>query len=148
MPVLTIDAESVCRVAGRDAADEDIFEEAVDVVCAEQEAIEAELQETALADSSRTRLLTVNVTRLLAAELIERLARMPGASGNVQAAGITISSVPDHATRLREMANAALAPYRKRPQAMLSPDTPSPASRDTQNRLFGKAEGERYSEWL
>jgi hypothetical protein len=140
MPILTIDAEAVCRVAGRDPAEETIFSEAVDVVCAEQDAVEAQLQESALTDASLERLLVANVTKLLAAELIERLGRVPGASGNVQAVGITISSVPDHAGRLREAANMALAPYWKRAPALLSPSTLSPASREAQDRLFGKAE--------
>lgn len=141
--VLNIGRDRVLRTARLDTANTQNQTDGDAVIADEQEAIEATLNPGALADSSLTAVLVAGVAKLLAAELLERIGREEGRSGNFQGLGITVSQVPDHAARLRAEARAALAPYARRASPSGVPSEASPAGRAAQERLLGKAEMEK-----
>jgi hypothetical protein len=145
MPVLTITPEEVCRIARLDAADETAFRDALGVIEAEQEAVEATLRPEALMDAALMPLLTLLVAKRLAAETLAVRSREAGVSVSFQGAGLTVGKEPDHAAALRIEADAGLLPYRRRTSGMITPDAARPAASTAQVRLYGAAEGNRYA---
>jgi hypothetical protein len=138
MPILTILPENICRVARLNAADEQAFSDALGVIEEEQAALEATLRSDALADPDLEPLLTLLVSKWLAAETLALRARQPGATGTFQGAGLTVSREPDHAATLRAEADKGLLPYRRRnASGVITPAADSPASQTAQARRWG-----------
>ena len=120
--MLNITTEEILRLCRLDTADTVNLADANEVLNRQQGAIEATLRPSALADTILITVLRRNIAKLLAAEVLAMRGREEGASGSIQAAGINLSAVPDHAALLRAEADAALLPYRRRSSApVISP---------------------------
>ena len=146
MTQLTITTDDVLKTARLDPANAVDLSDANFVIAKEQAAIEARLRESALADLSLAPLLTRNVTKLLAAEVLEMRSREDGASGTFQGAGITLGQPLDHPARLRAEAYDVLIPFlRTGAEAVSAGPTVSLSSFAVQDRLFGPTEAARQT---
>ena len=149
MSTLTITEEEVLRLCRLDEADVDMLAEVATLLTDEQDAIEATITTTALADATLTALLRRNVAKLLAAGYLEMRNREEGATGNFQGAGLSLGPAKfDFVERLREEADAALRPYRRLGATVAASGiaTRSPAGLAAQNAMFGRSEGDRLRE--
>jgi hypothetical protein len=134
--VLTITRGELLAIARLDAADVQAQADADYVLAAKQEGTEETVEPAALADLSVRKLLTRNVAKLLAADLIEMRSREEGAGGALSAAGVEIGAPPDHAARLREEARLALAPYRVPDDAVAATQAKQRASADADRARY------------
>jgi hypothetical protein len=146
MAVLLVVNNDVIKTARLDTANAVDIADAAFVVTGEQTAIEAEIHPAALTDPALVPLLLRNVTKLLAAEVLDMRTRAAGATGTYQGGGITIGQEWDHASRLRTEARLALGPYLSaggiKDPAFVGPVT-ALSDLDTQDRLFGRTEADR-----
>jgi hypothetical protein len=146
--VLTITNSEICKLCRLDPADPTADADATEVKTNAQEAYEAMIRPSALADSALTFLLRRNVAKLLAAEVLAMRRREDGAGESFQGAGVTVGKPDDFGAQLRAEALADLAPYLLRPSgANVVADgavaQTSSASAARQKRLFGPSEGDR-----
>lgn len=102
-----------CRIASADTT----FDSDIDALIAEmQPCIEYDIASVYIDDTGNTRLqatLKLGIVEMLCGELLQQIAREPGASESLSIAGVSIGSVPAHGAKLMAQGNARLAPFRK-----------------------------------
>ena len=150
--ILTIDRAAVLRAAALSASEAGNQVEADALIGDKQAGIEAQLSPAALSaapgDGALRALLTLGVTELLAAELLEQRARAVGASEAITAGGVVIAHVPAHGPALRQVALDRLRPYLRRALPAITRTAagfPGGLSLESQEAMFGTSESDRHS---
>jgi hypothetical protein len=147
MSVLTLSNSEVLRLCNLDTADSTNIADATEVIGKGQDSYEAMLQPEALATVALQPFFRRNLSKLIAADLLDMRRRADGASSSLVGAGITVGKPDDLGANLRREAGETLGPYVRiwRPASASTTTDTSPAAQESQGSLFGDSEAARRS---
>jgi hypothetical protein len=148
MSVLTITNAEVLNLCHLDTADATNIADATEVISKGQDGYEAIIQLVVLVDTAMQPFLRRNISKLIAADLLDMRRRADGASSSLVGAGITVGKPDDLGANLRAEAMTMLQSYLRswRPASQITTPDTSSASQGAQADVFGDDEYTRSAQ--